>query len=141
MTNEKLVSRETVEAVRRLFIAFNERDADAVRELCTADVEWRPAFIGGGIVEGAVYRGREGVSEFVATQDAAWEDVFAEPLAIRDLGDRALIEVHLTAIGRESRIPVDTTTWNLFELRDGKLSFGRVYTVREQALAAAGVEE
>jgi ketosteroid isomerase-like protein len=42
------MSQENVEIVRQLFAAFNRRDTNAVRDLWTADAEWRPAYIGGG---------------------------------------------------------------------------------------------
>ncbi len=46
------MSRENVEIVRRLFDAFNRQDANSVSELWTLDAEWRPAYIGGGLLEG-----------------------------------------------------------------------------------------
>ena len=61
----KAMSQENVEIIRRLLDAFNRLDADAVRGIWSPDAEWRPAFTGGGLIEGAVFRGRQGVSEFL----------------------------------------------------------------------------
>jgi ketosteroid isomerase-like protein len=132
---------ENVEIIRRLYAAFNEGDADAVCEGFTEDAEWRPAFIGGGIVEGAVYRGRGGMAEFVEMQNETWRSLSADPVTIEDLGKRVLVEVRLDAVGRASGVAVNRTTWNVFELRDGKVATGRVYVTKAEALEAAGISE
>jgi ketosteroid isomerase-like protein len=135
------MSQENVEVVRRLLDAFNRLDAGAVRELWITDAEWRPAFIGGGLIEGAVFRGHDGVSEFGRIQAEPWERVSADPVTIRDLGERALVQVQLRAVGRASGVPVNRITWNVFELRDGKVADGRVYTTEREALDAVGLSE
>jgi ketosteroid isomerase-like protein len=135
------MSQENVEIVRRLLDAFNRRDAQAVAKLWTDDGEWRPAFIGGGLLEGSVFRGRDGAAEFVELQTETWESVAAVPADLRDLGDTVLVEVHLSAVGRGSGIPVERVTWNVFELRDGRAAAGTVYASREEALEAMGLAE
>jgi ketosteroid isomerase-like protein len=135
------MSRENVEIVRQVLDAFNRRDDETVRALWTADGEWWPAFLGGGLLEGAVYRGHEGVAEFIEVQAETWETIVAEPVDMRDLGNRVLVTVHLKAVGRTSGVAVDRTTWNVFELRDDKVSAGRVYATKEEALEAVGLSE
>jgi uncharacterized protein (TIGR02246 family) len=135
------MAEENVEIIRRLYRAFNEADADAVSDGFTDDAEFRPAFIGGGIVEGAVYRGRDGIAEFVEVQKETWRSLTANPVNIRDLGNRVLVEVRLEAVGLASGVAVDRTTWNVFELRDGKVAAGRVYPTKAEALEAAGIQE
>ena len=130
---------DSEEVIRRVFDAFNRLDAEAVCELWTADGEWWPAYIGGGLIEGAVYRGHRGIVEFVTVQAETWESMVADPVKIEDLGDRVLVEVHLHGVGRASGVPVDRTTWNVFQLRDGKLAAGHVYTGRYEASRAAGL--
>jgi ketosteroid isomerase-like protein len=133
------MSRENVEVVRQLFAAFNRQDSNAVRDLWTVDAEWRPAYIGGGLLEGAAFCGHEGVIEFVELRSETWESVIVEPVDMRDLGDRVLAEVRLRAVGRTSGVPVERVTWNVFELLDGKAATGTVYTSKEQALKAVGL--
>jgi len=135
------MSQENVEVVRALFNAFNRQDGNAVRGLWTADAVWRPAYIGGGLPEGAAFRGHEGMAEFVELQAKTWESVVAEPADTRDLGNTVVVEVHLSAVGRDSGVPVERVTWNVFELRDGKIATGTVYTCEQQALKAVGLEE
>jgi ketosteroid isomerase-like protein len=135
------VSQENVDVVRRLFDAFNRQDASAVAELWTPDGDWRPAFIGGGVLEGAVVRGPEGMAKFVEVQSETWESVRAEPVKMRALGANVLVEVHLSAVGRGSGVPVDVINWNVFAVLDGKLISGTAFTSEETALEAVGLEE
>jgi len=135
------MSEENVEVIRRLLEAFNRQDSSAVADLWTPYGEWRPAYIGGGLLEGAVFRGPRGAVEFVQLQAETWESVIAEPVKMQDLGDTVLVEVHLSAVGRGSGVPVDRVTWNVFEVLDGKATSGTVYTSKERALKAVGLEE
>ena len=135
------MSQENVEVVRRLFEAFNRQDASAVAELWTPDGDWRPAFIGGGQLEGAVFRGSEGMAELVAVQSETRESVHAEPVKMRDLGDTVLVDVYLSAVGRGSGVPVDVVIWKVFKVLDGKLTSGTPYTSKERALKAVGLVE
>ena len=134
------MSRENVEVIRRLLEAFNRQDASGAADLWTPDGEWRPAYIGGGLLEGAVFRGPKGAAEFVQLQSETWESVVAEPVQMRDLGDTVLVEVHISAVGRGSGVPVERVTWNVFEVLDGRAASGTVYTSKAQALKAVGLE-
>src|SRR5262245_27623383 len=99
------MSQENVEVVRRLYQAFNEGTAaDIVPELWHEDVVLRPALIGGGLLEGAVYSGHRGVFEFLAMQAETWERVTIEPVDIRDLDAYLLVETRLQAVGRASGV-------------------------------------
>jgi ketosteroid isomerase-like protein len=134
--------QENGEIVRALFEAFNERNVEAALDLMAPDGEWGPAFKGGGLIEGAVYRGHEGVRKSYEMQSERWETVTAEVVALEDFGDRVLVEVHLRAIERRRDVnPVDRTTWNLLEIRDDKVASGLVYPTRQAALEAAGLRD
>jgi ketosteroid isomerase-like protein len=135
------MSQENVEVVRRTFDRFNRQEAKAVAELWTADGEWRPAILGGGLLESAAFRGADGLAEFVDLQAETWKSSVAEPVEIRDLGDSVLVKVRLSAVGRASGIPVERETWNVYELRDGRIATGWAFTGEEEALRAAGLEE
>lgn len=105
------MSSENTDLVRRLLEAFNDLDVDTMPELWTPDGEWRPAFTGGGLVEGTVYRGHAGITEYLETQGETWESiVVALRETIADLGDRVLVEVQVNAIGRASGVPVEQIT-------------------------------
>jgi ketosteroid isomerase-like protein len=136
------VSHENVELVRTLYQSFNDGTAaESVPDLWREDVELRPAFIGGGLLEGAVYRGHEGVLEFLAVQAETWERVTIEPVDIQDLGSSLLVETRLQAIGRVSGVELTQVTWNRWEIRNGKVASLRVFTEQAEALEGAGPQE
>jgi ketosteroid isomerase-like protein len=136
------MSQENVELIRRVYQSFNEdTGSELVAELWHEDAELRPAFAGGGLLEGAVYHGHEGMLEFLATQAETWEKIIAEAVDIRDLGAYLLVETRLQAVGRASGIELTQVTWNRFEVRDGKVASMRVFTEEEEALKAIGLPE
>jgi len=55
------------ELLRAALEAYVRRDVDATMEFLTDDVEVVPAI--GAVVEGRVFRGREGVEQFYASLD------------------------------------------------------------------------
>jgi hypothetical protein len=67
--------------------------------------------------------------------------VIAEPVDIRDLGSYLLVETRLQAVGRASGIELSDVTWNVFEVRNGKVANWRVFTEQRQALEAVGLSE
>jgi ketosteroid isomerase-like protein len=136
------MSQENVEVVRRLYQSFNDgRDYDLVPDLWHKDAQLQPALIGGGVLEGAVYRGHEGILEFISVQAETWESLTIEPVDIRDLGTYLLVETRLQAVGRASGIELTDVTWNLWEVREGKVAVGRVFLSEQEALKAAGLAE
>jgi len=95
------MSQENVEIVRRSFDAFNKRDTDTLREDWTADAEWSRAFLGGGLVEGAVFRGHQGLSEFLRLQAETWASIVADTVTVGDVpGDSVRAEARLEAVAR-----------------------------------------
>jgi ketosteroid isomerase-like protein len=139
------MSDESAELVRRLYQDFNDGaagdlDPAWVPDLWHEDAELRPALIGGGLLEGTVYRGHEGVLAFLAVQAEAWESVTAEALDILESGAYVLVETRLQAVGRTSGVEVSQVTWNRFEVRNGKVASMRVFTDQEEALEAVGLQ-
>ena len=134
------MSQENVETVRRSFDLFNRQEAKAFADLWTDDGEWRPAILGGGLLESATFRGAAGLAEFVDLQAETWDSSVVEPVEIRDLGDAVLVKVRLSAVGRASGIPVESETWNVYEFRDGKIVMGWAYMDEQEALEAVGLQ-
>jgi hypothetical protein len=67
------MSREKVELARQVIDAVEHRDLAALLELTDPAVEWRSAFVVSG--SGGVYRGHEGLREYVGDMNDAWEIV------------------------------------------------------------------
>jgi ketosteroid isomerase-like protein len=135
------MAEKNIEIVHRLLQAFNELDAEKAVALFAPDGEWRPAFTGGGLVEGAVYRGHDGLRAYFGKQAETWQWVEAKVVEARAMRDRVFVGIQLAAEGRSSGVPVDRPTWNVFVFERDKVKSGTVYTSRKAALAAAGLSE
>lgn len=126
------MSSENVEVVRSLFSALEDNDFETLLGLFHADVEWT-------VAEGR-FRGVEGVvSAFVEWMEA-WEEHAVEPEEFEAAaGDRVLATIHLTARGGQSGMVVDQRFFQVYTLRDGRISRMVEYLDRGRALEEAGL--
>jgi ketosteroid isomerase-like protein len=114
---------------------YNTRDLDY--ELISPDFEWTTAMAG---VDNEVMRGREGIDNYYASLDAAWEHVRIFGGEFRDLRDRVLVLGRIEGRGRGSGVPVDAPYAAIVDFRDGKTWRARGYLDHSEALRAAGLE-
>jgi ketosteroid isomerase-like protein len=68
-------------------------------------------------------------------------DGLRNPRAAHAIDDHVLVEVHLVAVGRMTGVRVERTTWNVIEVRDGKVASGRAYLNEAEGLEAAGLSK
>jgi ketosteroid isomerase-like protein len=131
------MSHQNVEIVKRAVDAFNRADADCIAGLATADFEWFPGLP--GTLEGACYRGREGIETYLTEIRDTWEEVRVLGDEFRDLGSRVLVLGHAEGRGRGSGAPVQTPHGFVVELDSGKIARVRTYLDHGEALRAAGL--
>jgi ketosteroid isomerase-like protein len=101
-------------------------------------VEWRPTELSRPVYE--VYRGREGVHEWISLVIARGAEVRNEIEEIRDLGDRVLV------LGRviekvEGSTRIDAELAWLFHVYEGRVTKGEGFVSRADAFHAAGVAD
>jgi ketosteroid isomerase-like protein len=135
------MSQENLETFEHAIDALNRGDVEQLLESVDPAAEWHMALqvlLGGGA---GVYRGHDGVREFMDDMDEAFSEYRVEYPEIRDLGDRILALGRLWARGRESgaetETPVSSVTW----IRDGKSTRVLSYLNHAEALEAAGLSE
>ena len=133
------MSQENVDTVRSLFPAFNRRDIAGLLATLDPDVEWVPIM---AVLEGRVYRGHEGVKEWIEHLDEYWELFEVNAEEFRDLGDRVLALGRWRARGRVSGVGLENEpgTW-LVHLKAGRVVRLQTFTDRAEGLEAAGLEE
>jgi ketosteroid isomerase-like protein len=128
------MSQENVEIATRAIDAFNERDIERFAALTTSDFEWSPSMVA---IEGETYRGRDGIDRYFGSLDNAWEDFHIHREDFRELEDVVVMLGHLTARGKGSGVPVDSSLGMLFDCRDGAIARIRGYLDHAEALEAS----
>jgi ketosteroid isomerase-like protein len=131
------MSQENVEVVRAAYAAFNARDVDGLLRLSAEDCEWQPLR---AQLEGIVYRGHQGVRQFVRDMDDDWEAFRIDPLEFHDRQDRVAVIGRVSALG-QSGVEVDSVAGFVFELQRGRIRRIISHGDPEAALAAVGLSE
>jgi ketosteroid isomerase-like protein len=135
------MSQENVDSFQRAIAAYNRGDMEGLLKEHDRDVEWHPVLqvlLGG---EATVYRGHEGVREFVGDLDEAFSELRIEIAGIRDLGDRLVGIGRLVGRGKESGAETETPIGWLVEYKNGKAARVMTYIDPKEALEAAGLSE
>jgi ketosteroid isomerase-like protein len=132
------MSRENVEVVRRVFEALAREDWVALAEFISDDCEVHDF----DIPDTHVYRGPDGLLDWVANWDRAWETWSPRELNFRQVGDdRVLALFRMVAKGRGSGIEINRKDAITFTLHGGKITRVEYYNDQQQALEAAGLSE
>lgn len=139
MGEHEAVSQEDVENLRRGYAAYSRGDLPGALELIDPRFEIHTS--GAFLDEGRVYRGHDGVREFLAMLSEAFEDVSYEPEEILEAeDDRYLVLARLRGRGKASGAETDVRFAHLWTIRDRKAIRMRAYLDRDEALRAAGLE-
>jgi ketosteroid isomerase-like protein len=133
------MSRENVELVRRGYEAMRNRDLHAVLELIDPEFEGTFRILE---VEGATYRGHEGMRRFAEEVWSVFPDWHPEVVSVREVADDVLV-LHVRGTGRGvgSGVEVDLTAWHIVKVRDGRVLSTRDYRTEAKALEAVGLRE
>jgi ketosteroid isomerase-like protein len=133
------MSEENVEIARKILDAGNRRDTEAILQYADPEIELQSAIIGGA--EGNTYRGHQGIRDWIAESDAAFEELRMEHEEFRDLGDDVLLIGRLHARGRESGVEIESAIAWLTTFRGGRIVRARGYLDPKEALEAAGLSQ
>jgi ketosteroid isomerase-like protein len=131
------MSQENVEALRRGFEALSSGDVERILAFVDPDFEAvvPPEFS----AEPDTYRGYEGVRRYFASFQEVMEEIRFEADRVWDAGDSVVVEVRVTARGRETGIPVEQQITQVWGIRDGKATPAQTYVSLSEALEAAGL--
>ena len=140
VTGDARVESANVCLMRRFLEAVNRRDADTMHACMHPRSEFIPIM---AALEGRVYRGEEGLRQWLADMADHWEYFETCPQVFRDLpGDRVIGFGHWRARGRASGVEIEgqPATW-LAKIEEGQIIRSRTFTDRAEALAEAAVTE
>jgi ketosteroid isomerase-like protein len=138
------MSQENVEAVRRVFAAFQgvdvgnfERRLDEVREVFDPAVEWVAA--PHSLLASEEYRGYDGVRRFWTQFLSAWDEYGVHVEELIDAGDQVVAVLRLS--GRTNELEVDEARSSLITLRDGRIVRIEPFASKAEALEAVGLQK
>jgi ketosteroid isomerase-like protein len=132
-----MTGEDNVTLVKRLFDAFKRRDVDATLELMDPEIE----FIAPTATlahEGTSYQGHDGIRTYFADVERLWEELRVMPDEYRAEGNKVLVLGEIHARGAVGYLAESPAGW-LWELADGKVIHGHVYTNPDDAVRDAGL--
>ena len=132
------MSQENVKMVRQGYEALRLRDLHAFLDLMHPEVEATSRVLE---VEGAVYKGREGMRQFIEGIWSVFPDWYPTLLDAREVNDAVVAKVHNAGRGVGSGIEIDMTAFQVLQFRDGLVIWVRPYATEKEALEAVGLSE
>jgi ketosteroid isomerase-like protein len=132
------VSRENVDAARRVLRAVSERDAATLVELTAPEVEWRSFFA--ALLERGEYHGHDALHQYLRDLEDAFELIHPEAAQTLDVGDLVVAVGRVRYRGRASGVETEEPAGWVFKFSSGKIVSWRAFREPERALAAVGLE-
>jgi uncharacterized protein len=128
------MSEENVEVIRTLWEAYARGDFDRVLALCD------PHVVVISLEEGPLY-GQEATRRNYERWMDAWEAPEMSVEEITGSGDNVLLKARIRARGRASGAEVDSSFYEVYALRNGKVIRVDEFTDRAAAVEAIGLSE
>jgi ketosteroid isomerase-like protein len=135
------MSQEEIDGFKRAIEAGNRRDYEAVLEELDPEVEWHPALLASLEGQPTVYRGHEGVREWMREMYEVFGELHNEISETRDLGDRIIAIGRIRTRGEASRAETESPIAWVIEAKNGKATRVRTFLDPKEALEAAGLSE
>jgi ketosteroid isomerase-like protein len=123
--------RGNVEIAKGLLEACSRGELDLALADADPEIVWNPT------QEGET-RGVEAVRATMERWETAFEDLSVTSEETIDAGDRVVVKTHISGRGRGSGVDVDTRSYMVWTIRDGKVTRMDEFTDRADALEAAG---
>ena len=132
------MSQENVETLRRIYAGWENGDFTGGLSIFERNVT---LVIDPMTLDGGIFVGEEGVRRYMTRFLQAWESLTIAAKAFRERGDTVLVEVEQTGVGQDSRVPVDTTYFQLWTFRGDRVIRLETILSEAEALEAAGLSE
>ena len=127
------VAPEDRRLVGRLFEAFNRRDAEEIVAVCDEALDFFPVGTAEAVGRTAPYVGPDGLRDYLADVDRAWEELLITPTAIERHGGSLLVQGRVYVRSRELGIRDVPMAW-IWDVAGGRFTRGEVFPDPEQAV-------
>jgi ketosteroid isomerase-like protein len=132
------MSQENVEAVRRVFEAFNSGDPfSPVIDAMSPDV----VITQNNIPAARTYSGPQGAIQALFDWTEDFDEFVTTGENYIDSDDKVIVRVHQKALGAGSGVPVEGEFWFVFTFGRGKIVRLDMFNEETEALEAAGLSE
>jgi ketosteroid isomerase-like protein len=125
------MSRPNVEIAQGLLEACSRGNLDEALADADPEIVWNPSQEGES-------RGIDAVRATMERWETAFEDLEVTPEETIEVGDRVVVKTHVSGRGRGSGVDVDTRSYMVWTIRNGKVTRMDEFTDRADALEAAG---
>jgi ketosteroid isomerase-like protein len=133
------MSQENVDAVHAVLGAVSERARTRLVGLADPEVEWHSFFA--ALSEGGVYRGHDGMRQYMADLIEAFETLRVEIGGLLDVGETILGVGRIYFKGQGSGVESDSAAGWVFRFRDGKVAYFHAFRDPETVFGAVGLAE
>jgi ketosteroid isomerase-like protein len=128
------MSEQNVQIVRRALGTWDTGELDQILAMTHPDfVAEVPPEVS---AEPDTYRGHDGIRRYLASFQHSMEDIRFEGERFWDAGESVVVELLLTARGRQTAIVVEQRTAGVWTVRDDRIYRIRAYATLAEALAA-----
>ena len=130
--------RDNIAVLREGFDAMNSGDEERILAFAHPDFETvvPPEFS----TEPDTYRGHDGIRHYFELFDDAMEDVRFEAERLWEAGDAVVAIVRLAARGKQTGIPVEQRSAQVWTIRDGRALRAQTFSKLAEAFAAVGLD-
>ena len=120
-----------LDTIRTSYVALNQGDVQAALDALHREAVWResPELPGGDDFEG-----RAAIEQFLVGYLEQWDVFHQQVESTLSRGNRVLVNIHLTAVGRESGAEVSARYVHVWTMRDGRGAEVDAYYDAEKAL-------
>ena len=133
------VSAENVQVLRDGIAAINSGEIERILAFVHPDfVAIVPEELS---TEPDTYRGHEGIRRYFESFWDAMDDIRFDAVRFWDAGDHVVVDVRLTARGRQTSIPVEQRAALVWSVLDGKARSVRAFASLQEALESVGLED
>jgi ketosteroid isomerase-like protein len=133
------MSEENVELARHYFPAYEQGGLDGWAEFWHPDISWRAAE--GALDDVGVFHGHDAMRRYYRQWEETFDVLSTEIEELIIAGDRVVAAVRWAGRMKGSDAEIEIHYAIVLSFRDGKISKGREYFNREEALEAAGLSE
>jgi ketosteroid isomerase-like protein len=127
------MSKQDLDAIRQGYEHFN-RTGQVDLSQFDPEAEFDAT---GRVFDRAVYRGREQIREYFAKLGEVWERQVLKPQEFVEIGDKIVVPVMITTVGKGSGIETTANAAHVWTIRDGKVRRLQILQTREEAIRAA----